>query len=106
MLAQRLAHCAPDTARSRERAQGLAARLLRAESRLVEVRGARVAAAAAQLRAFDPNNTLARGYAIVRDAGGAIVRDAAQLAVGQRVGLSFARGEAYADVAAVNKTEE
>jgi exodeoxyribonuclease VII large subunit len=106
LLAQRLAHCAPDTARSRERAQGLAARLLRAESRLVEVRGARVAAAAAQLRAFDPNNTLARGYAIVRDAGGAIVRDAAQLAVGQRVGLSFARGEAYADVAAVNKTEE
>lgn len=101
LLAQSLAHRAPDAARARERVLGLAERLARAQARLLESRVAKLAAAGGQLRAFDPQNTLARGYAIVRDPGGAIVRDAAQLAAGQRLALAFARGQAWADVVRV-----
>ena len=48
-------------------------------------------AAGAQLRALDPGNTLARGYAIARDAQGRILRDAASLQPGQALELRFAR---------------
>ena len=106
LLAQRLAHCAPDAARAHERVQGVAGRLMRAHSRRLESLGARLAAVGAQLRAFDPRNTLARGYAIVRAPGGAIVRDAGQVAAGQRLTLAFARGEVLADVAQVREIDE
>ncbi|HEY0294917.1 MAG TPA: exodeoxyribonuclease VII large subunit [Bordetella sp.] len=106
LLAQSLMHRAPDMGRARDRVQGLAGRLARAQSRRLESRGARLAAAGAQLRAFDPQHTLARGYAIVRDPGGAIVRDAGQLAAGQRLALAFARGEALADVVQVREVDE
>jgi len=103
LLTQSLAHRAPDAARARERVQGLADRLARAQARLLESRGARLAGAGAQLRAFDPQNTLARGYAIARGPDGAIVRDAGQLTAGQRLTLAFARGEVLADVAQVRE---
>lgn len=101
LLAQRLAHRAPDTARLAERTRALAARLARAHAAALEGWRARLASARAQLRAFDPQHTLARGYAIARDAQGAIVRDAARLAPGQRLALTFAQGGALADVAQV-----
>ena len=53
---------------------------------------------AAQLRALDPQHTLARGYAIVRDAAGAIVTDAARLAARDRIEIAVARGRIGADV--------
>ncbi|WP_019939807.1 exodeoxyribonuclease VII large subunit [Bordetella sp. FB-8] len=102
LAAQSLVHRAPDAVRARERVQGLAGRLIRAQARLLESRGAKLAAAGGQLRAFDPQNTLARGYAIVRGPGGAIVRAAAQLQAGQRLMLAFGQGEALADVVQVD----
>jgi len=98
LLAQRLAHRAPDTARARERLQAQARQLSRAQSASLDERRAHVAALAAQLRAFDPQHTLERGYAIVRDAGGGIVRDADRLVAGDRLQLRFAQGEAQAEV--------
>jgi exodeoxyribonuclease VII large subunit len=106
LLVQGLAHRAPDTARAQDRVQGLAGRLQRAQARRLESHAARLGAAGAQLRAFDPQNTLARGYAIVRDDQGVIVRDAAQLTAGQRLGLAFSRGEALADVVQVREVGE
>jgi len=106
LLVQGLAHRAPDTARAQDRVQGLAGRLQRAQARRLESHAARLGAAGAQLRAFDPQNTLARGYAIVRDEQGIIVRDAAQLAAGQRLGLAFSRGDALADVVQVREVGE
>ena len=53
------------------------------------------------LRALDPGNTLARGYAIARDAQGRILRDAASLQPGQALELRFARGGAQAEVTEV-----
>ncbi|CCN05305.1 exodeoxyribonuclease large subunit [Bordetella bronchiseptica Bbr77] len=59
---------------------------------------ARLDTLAAQLRALDPQHTLARGYAIVRDAAGAIVTDAARLAARDRIEIAVARGRIGADV--------
>jgi exodeoxyribonuclease VII large subunit len=41
---------------------------------------------------------LQRGYSIVRDSAGHIVRDAAQLSAGDRINLRLAHGEATATV--------
>jgi exodeoxyribonuclease VII large subunit len=53
---------------------------------------------AATLRALSPQSTLDRGYAVVRDAAGAVVRDASALRSGDLVSLRLARGEADAQV--------
>ena len=98
LLAQRLAHRAPDLTRAADRLAGAARQLGLAHARLLAARQARLAAAGAQLRALDPGLTLARGYSIARDAQGRIVRDAASLAPGQALDLSFARGGAQVEV--------
>jgi exodeoxyribonuclease VII large subunit len=53
---------------------------------------------ASALAHLSPQATLERGYSIVRDAHGIIVRSADQLAPGGRIDLSFAHGGATADV--------
>ena len=76
--------------------QGARERLRRAPLLLVERKRARVEAAAGRLRALSPQATLERGYAIVRTGaggpGGAVVRDAAAVAVGAIVDVQLARG--------------
>jgi exodeoxyribonuclease VII large subunit len=59
---------------------------------------ARVAALAQSLSHLNPQAVLDRGYAIVTAADGAIVQDAASLAVGDDVGIALARGAADAKV--------
>ncbi|WP_316042614.1 exodeoxyribonuclease VII large subunit, partial [Bordetella pertussis] len=76
----------------------LLAQLGRAQARLAAARQARLDTLAAQLRALDPQHTLARGYAIVRDAAGAIVTDATRLAARDRIEIAVARGRIGADV--------
>ena len=98
LLVQRLAHAAPDTGRAGERLAALARRLRQAQARQLAASQARAAAAGAHLRALDPQHTLARGYAIVRDGQGRILREAAPLARGQELGLTFARGAARVQV--------
>ena len=53
---------------------------------------------AATLRALSPQSTLDRGYAVVRDATGAVARDASPLHTGDLVSLRLARGETQAQV--------
>jgi exodeoxyribonuclease VII large subunit len=50
------------------------------------------------LRALSPQSTLDRGYAVVRDARGAVVRDAEPLADGDVLHVRLARGEVEAHV--------
>jgi len=50
------------------------------------------------LRHLSPQGVLERGYSIVTTASGTIVQDAAQTAVGDALGLRFARGTASARV--------
>lgn len=106
LLAQRLSHRVPDTGRAAERLAGAVRQLGQAHARLLVQRRNRLAAASAQLRALDPGNTLARGYAIARDAEGRIVRDAAALSAGQPLDLSFAQGGAQVQVQSTRSTRD
>ncbi|MVW70615.1 MULTISPECIES: exodeoxyribonuclease VII large subunit [unclassified Bordetella] len=98
MLTQRLNHAAPDTGRAQERVAALARRLHQSHERQLATRQARLAAVSTHLRAVNPQHTLERGYAIVRDAEGNIVRDAARLHDGQALALTFAKGGARVEV--------
>jgi exodeoxyribonuclease VII large subunit len=84
-----------------DRAGFLAARLQRGMLLRVERAGTRLARAAGTLQALGPQATLDRGYAIVTDAAGAAVRDAARLRAGQLLKARFARGSADAEVRSV-----
>lgn len=106
LLAQRLSHRVPDTGRAAERLAGAVRRLGQAQARLLVERRNRLVAASAQLRALDPGNTLARGYAIARDEQGRIVRDAAALSAGQPLDLSFAQGGAQVQVQSTRSTRD
>ncbi len=106
LLAQRLTHRVPDTGRAAERLAGAVRRLGQAQARLLVERRNRLVAASAQLRALDPGNTLARGYAIARDEQGRIVRDAAALSAGQPLDLSFAQGGAQVQVQSTRSTRD
>ncbi len=59
---------------------------------------ARLAGLEQNLAHLNPRCVLARGYAIVTTVDGAIVDDAARLAVGEAVALAFARGNAEATI--------
>ena len=53
---------------------------------------------ATQVRSLSPQQTLDRGYSVTQRADGSIVRDAAQLAVGESVRVRVAAGRFAADV--------
>jgi exodeoxyribonuclease VII large subunit len=55
----------------------------------------------AQLELLNPQRTLARGYAVVTDARGAILRSPAQLQPRQSITLRLAEGSAEVAVASV-----
>ena len=88
----------PNFAAAAERQCDLATRLQRAARVRAETAAAHLKSLEAQLSQLNPENVLGRGYAIVRDAQGGVVRDAMQLAVGDGVGLTLGRGEATATV--------
>ncbi|MFN3565515.1 MAG: exodeoxyribonuclease VII large subunit, partial [Burkholderiaceae bacterium] len=52
----------------------------------------------ARLQALDPLAVLARGYSVVRDASGRVVRQGRTLARGERLDIRFAEGGARAHV--------
>ncbi len=93
--------------------------LLNLEARVVDLEGRAARAAALRLRlgreqlrtaterlhALSPLAVLDRGYAIARRlADGTVVRDAARLTAGDRLGLTFARGTAMVTVDASQTT--
>ncbi len=88
----------PDFAVAAERQRDVALRLQRAARVRAETAAAQLKSLEAQLAQLNPENVLGRGYAIVRNAQGVVVRDAAHLSVGDEVGLELGRGEAAARV--------
>jgi len=76
--------------------------LRRALPAVLERARARTDALARGLAHLNPRAVLERGYAIVATAEGAIVDDAAKLAAGDQLGLTFARGSAEATVTKVS----
>jgi len=56
--------------------------------------------AAHQLKLLDPRQVLSRGYSLVQDEKGHLVSDATQLASGQALRITFAKGWAQTEVKA------
>jgi len=101
LLRQRLIAQLPDPARMAVRVDDLARRLRQCQAYQLAGLKQRLASHAAHLRALGPEQTLARGYAIVRDEHGGIVRQARTLHAGERLELNFAEGTAQAAVTAI-----
>jgi len=95
---QRLGHARPDLRQPAARLAAVVQTLAQAQRRALSNHQLRLQHYAERLRALDPQLTLARGYAIVRDDAGDIVCDAARLAAGQGLAVQFARGEARVSV--------
>lgn len=76
----------------KERLFGDRARLDRALERVLQMSAARWSAAAARLHALSPFEVLQRGYALVQDTNGIVVRSAMQLGVGDLVRTRLGNG--------------
>jgi len=97
-LRHRLMAAAPDVNRLQTLHQHNAKRLADAARRLLQRQRDRIASVAGHLNALSPQLILQRGYSIVSRSDGDIVRDAAQLARGDDVTITFSRGGAGAMV--------
>jgi exodeoxyribonuclease VII large subunit len=60
----------------------------------------------AQLRALSPEQTLSRGYAIVRNTQGQVIRSSQDLKLGQIVEISLAKGAASVQVQGLDRSDD
>jgi exodeoxyribonuclease VII large subunit len=84
--------------RQEHRVAELAGRLRRTAPRRVDESARLVAAKAAVLAAHDPRQVLARGWSIVRDEAGGLVRSVNDLETGDTMTATLADGEAVGRV--------
>ncbi len=103
-LAQRLAMQSPgkQLANSREALERSASQLDKALQRILARLQDRLEHTAATLNVVSPLATLGRGYAIVRDEHGNIIRNAGNVAVGDRISARLAIGTVTAEVKSAN----
>jgi exodeoxyribonuclease VII large subunit len=97
-LQRRLVHPAQKIGQQAQQLSQLQQRLWRSMQRALEDRQVRLQNMQQHLYHLDPTQVLARGYSLVRDERGAIVRDAAVLSVGERLEVMFAKGKAEVKV--------
>jgi exodeoxyribonuclease VII large subunit len=97
-LRRRLTAGAPDLQDWETLQRRVAQRLTTAMDQFLERGRAGLARLDAHLNALNPQQVLQRGYSIVSRLDGLIVRDAAQLAPGDDVTMTFARGSARAKI--------
>ncbi len=97
-LAQRLQAASGDFVRLQDRQANLAQRLTRAMHTAQQRHTSRLDNIAQHLVYLDPKQVLARGYSMVQDANGRVVSDAATLAAGEELRVTFAKGWAKAEV--------
>jgi exodeoxyribonuclease VII large subunit len=105
-LRARWARQRPDPASARRSLAHSAQRLAGALGHQLARRRQALAALTAQLELLNPQRTLERGYAIVRDARGAVLRSPAQIAPQQALHVRLAGGSAEIGVASVQATLE
>jgi exodeoxyribonuclease VII large subunit len=94
----RLGAAAPDVAALQTQCAHQGWQLVGAMRQAQERRGLLLTRLAAHLSALSPQRVLERGYAIVAHSDGGIVRSGADLALGEEVTLTFARGGARARI--------
>jgi len=103
-LASRLAARKPDARPARTAIEALQHRAGASMRGQLAQRRDALQALSAQLELLNPQRTLERGYAIVTDAAGAVLRDPAQIRPGQALGVRLAEGSAEIGVATVQPT--
>jgi exodeoxyribonuclease VII large subunit len=97
-LSRRLVHPRERLRTSRQLLEQLAARLSSAAARRLDNFAAQLAALKAGLVSLNPGAVLERGYSLTRDAAGEVVVDAAQVAEGDRVTTTLAKGWVESEV--------
>jgi len=102
----RLAACTPGVAEFRRNCTELARRLRDGARRRLGTAATLLARLEAHLRHLNPQSVLERGYSITENRQGSIVRDAAQLAAGEELRITFSKGWAEADVKRKGSTIE
>ena len=103
-LAWRLRARRPELAVNATRLASLAERLASAQRKRLERAGSRLTALDEALAHLDPTRVLRRGYGIVRDAEGRVVRDAARLDAGDGISITLSDGHVDAEVVASHPT--
>ncbi|HYM48266.1 MAG TPA: exodeoxyribonuclease VII large subunit [Burkholderiaceae bacterium] len=91
---QRLLVARPNTSAVFVRLDALMAARCTAMGARLEREQMRIEAGRAALAHLDPGHILARGFSVVRDASGALVRDSERVGIGQALEIEFARGGA------------
>ncbi len=86
-------HTKPDVSQARREVAHFQTVLSQSFAALLEQRRHTLTAQAALLAAVSPQQILARGFSVVTDSRGQVVRDAAALKQGQKLHLRFADGE-------------
>lgn len=97
-LAVRLSASAPRPEAHRQRTTELQARLRFALRTLLNQRAASLATLSSQLRQLNPGAVLDRGYGIVRDSRGRILRNSIEVERGETISVTLAQGSLDADV--------
>ena len=105
-LLRRLLLARPDTRQPTHRLDALASRLERQWQVSYQARASAVERLAASLKQLDPDAVLARGYSIVTDAGGRIVRDSRALEPNDAIAVSFHRGHAQARITSLSRAPD
>lgn len=81
-----------------EELDDLRARSRRSFAATIDAERKELKAITAHLRSLSPQSTLDRGYSVVRDAKGGVVRDVKQLKSGDLLAIKVAKGETSATV--------
>ncbi len=97
-LWQRIRGLRPNIARLQEQQANPARRLSTALQRTLDSHAARLLALQQHLQLLDPQQVLARGYSLVRDAHGNIVASSERIVPGEQLDITFAQGGARAVV--------
>ena len=102
-LSGRLLLARPQTGRLAQRLDAAAARLAGAWQRSAQGKSAELSRLAASLTQLNPDAVLARGYSMVTDDAGRIVRDSSTLEPNDRIAVFFQTGRANATVTSTSK---
>ena len=91
---QLLRHLRPDTRQADARLAQLQADLARGRRRIMADKAQLLEKQAGLLQAVSPQHILARGFSVVKNSRGQVIRDAALLKQGQKLHITFSEGEA------------
>ncbi len=93
-----LRHCAPDPVRDKATVNAVTAKLRTALTYALKQRAEHLATLHTALGHLDPGAVLRRGYAIVRDTQGRIMRTSAAVHAGERIEITLAQGHLRAEI--------